>query len=569
MKAMDSINLDKWRELNLELFLAYLHCYNKLSKNLILDKKEQLAESINFIAPGKTDIEISAYASAYTLAREVGVFYEENGLIYLSENSKNCIQNITLNAENEFKNFLKQHAFNLELLINNKVVHPLKILVDHFNDISFSLEEATQIDDLIPESQKNNTSREHLSRFLKRLIYAGLLKKEGYEYQFINSQYIKDNCTFSGLDTELFKATFIGNNNYSNVVKLMFDRISQKINSFKGGEKKFSLNTIFYGPAGTGKTYTTIERAVEIIDGNVDSKDRLQITDRFKDLKDTSQILFVTFHQSFSYEEFIEGISVTTNNETKQTEYKIKDGVFKLIAKEAHNNPTKNYVLIIDEINRGNVSKIFGELITLLEPSKRLGNSEQLEVKLPYTQQSFGVPNNLYIIGTMNSSDRSLTALDVAMRRRFKFEELLPKPLLFKDIEINGVKIQPLLEAINERIEYLIGRDYCIGHAYFTSLLELETPTKNDLSEIFKNQILPLLQEYFYSDWEKIDLVLGSNSFIQKTELKGKSLDLFQDKSVVPEEVWSINSEAFEDAKNYIAIYKDVEPEIAKESVLA
>lgn len=556
---MNSINLDKWRELNLELFYAYLHCYNKLSKNVILDKKEQLADSINFIAPGKTDIDISAYASAYTLAREVGVFYEENGLIYLSENAKKCIQNITLNAENEFKKFLKKYAFNLELLINSKVVHPLKILVDHFNDSSFKLEDAIEINDLIPNSQKNDTSKEHLSRFLKRLIYAGLLKKDGYEYQFINSQYIKENCTFSDLDAEQFKDAFIGNNNYRNVVKLMFDRTLKPSNPSKINEEKLPLNVIFYGPAGTGKTYTSVERAVEIIDGSVDGQKRSEITARFKTLKDEGQISFVTFHQSFSYEEFVEGISVTTNRETKQTEYTIKDGIFKQIAETACLKPDHNFVLIIDEINRGNISKIFGELITLLEPSKRIGNSEQLTVKLPYTQEDFGVPNNLYIIGTMNSSDRSLTALDVAMRRRFKFEELLPNAQLFEGIEIDGIEIQLLLEAINERIEYLIGRDYCIGHAYFTPLLDKDNQTFEKLADILKNQILPLLQEYFYSDWEKIDLVLGSNSFIQKTELKGKSLYLFQDKSVTPEEVWSIDAEAFDNPHNYVGIYTDIE----------
>lgn len=350
----------------------------------------------------------------------------------------------------------------------------------------------------------------------------------------------------------------LGNNTYVIIDENINDLFPNKGNNENMDMSK-SLNTIFYGPAGTGKTYTSVERAVEVIDGSVDGKERSEITARFKALKDAVQISFVTFHQSFSYEEFVEGISVTTNNETKQTEYKIKDGIFKQIANTAKLNPEQKFVLIIDEINRGNVSKIFGELITLLEPSKRLGSSEQLTIKLPYTQEEFGVPNNLYIIGTMNSSDRSLTALDVAMRRRFVFEELLPDSQLFKAVLIDGIEIQPLLEAINERIEYLIGRDYCIGHAYFTPLLDRENQTFEKLADILKNQILPLLQEYFYSDWEKIDLVLGGNSFIQKTELKDKSLRLFQDKSVVPEEVWNIHTAAFNDFDNYIGIYKDIE----------
>ena len=161
----------------------------------------------------------------------------------------------------------------------------------------------------------------------------------------------------------------------------------------------------------------------------------------------------------------------------------------------------------------------------------------------------------------MNSSDRSLTALDVAMRRRFKFEELLPNPQLFKDIEVDGIKIQPLLEAMNERIEYLIGRDYCIGHAYFTPLLESNNQTLEKLADIFENQILPLLQEYFYADWEKIDLVLGCNQFINKIKLQGKSLILFQQKSIVPEDVWSIHTPAFKERDNYLRIYTDIESE--------
>lgn len=559
---MDSINLDKWRELTVSLFLAYLDCYSKLSENPMLDKKQELANSINKISRGRVDIKKDDYGSAYTIAREIGIFCEDINGFSLSKSAKLACKEVLANVEYAYQNYLKRYAFNSEFLINNKIVHPLSLLLDNFGNNHFTLEEATNLTELIPIKERSLVATQHVERFLKRLIAAGILNysNQSDKYYFANWNAIKNKCQFSGLTTQEFIDTFIGDQNYNNMVIEMIDRgLINGFSSIGVISTEYSLNTIFYGPAGTGKTYTSVERAVEVIDGSVDGKERSEITERFQALKNDGQISFVTFHQSFSYEEFVEGISVTTNNETKQTEYKIKDGIFKQIAKTASLNPDHNFVLIIDEINRGNVSKIFGELITLLEPSKRLGNSEQLTVKLPYTQEDFGVPNNLYIIGTMNSSDRSLTALDVAMRRRFKFEELLPDSQLFEGIEIDGIEIQPLLEAINERIEYLIGRDYCIGHAYFTPLLESSNQTLEKLADIFKKQILPLLQEYFYADWEKIDLVLGGNSFIQKTELTGKSLRLFQEKSVEPEEIWNIHDAAFNDLDNYIRIYKDIE----------
>lgn len=161
------------------------------------------------------------------------------------------------------------------------------------------------------------------------------------------------------------------------------------------------------------------------------------------------------------------------------------------------------YVLIIDEINRGNISRIFGELITLLEDSKRAGEDEALSVTLPYSKEKFSVPSNLYIVGTMNSSDRSLTGLDIALRRRFSFIEMQPDPTVLAGIEVDEVKIDLLLETINQRIEVLLDRDHCIGHAYFMPLQQDASVGK--LAEIFEQKIIPLLQEYFYDDWERID----------------------------------------------------------------
>ena len=284
----------------------------------------------------------------------------------------------------------------------------------------------------------------------------------------------------------------------------------------------FPLNQILYGPAGTGKTYVTISKALQIVVPEWWSEDlersRSTIVEQYKVLVDEGKISFVTFHQSYGYEDFIEGIKVKSVE--GQLNYDFESGVFKNICERAKNNPNENYVLIIDEINRGNVSKIFGELITLIEESKREGKSEELEgleVTLPYSNEPFSVPNNLYIIGTMNSSDRSLTSVDIALRRRFEFIEMMPKPDVLSGIDIEGVSVQAILETMNKRIKVLLDRDHCIGHAYFTSLIE--EPSLELLMTIFEKRIIPLLQEYFFDDWTKINLVLGENGMVYTINL--------------------------------------------------
>lgn len=384
-----------------------------------------------------------------------------------------------------------------------------------------------------------------------------------------------------------------------------------------------SLNQILFGPPGTGKTFNTINKAIEIIENRVltneelEPKNRTVLKDKFEGYKKAGQIEFVTFHQSYGYEEFVEGIKAQTSE--KGIEYKIEDGIFKKLCKKAEidklfylgqfigkyeiiglsdellklkrengsvipipmyllnevldllnrniitieeinnkiaiekmsisaekyiingypnvfrdlsqyylenknkeNKDTKNYILIIDEINRGNISKIFGELITLIEPSKRIGAEEEIKVKLPYSNDEFGVPQNLYILGTMNTADRSIALMDTALRRRFEFIEMLPDLEALKDIKVEGIEISKLLEKINQRVEYLYDRDHTIGHAYFMSLKD--NATIDELEKIFKNKIIPLLQEYFYDDWEKILMVLG-NGFIEKNSIKDDIFD--------------------------------------------
>jgi len=390
-----------------------------------------------------------------------------------------------------------------------------------------------------------------------------------------------------------------------------------------------ALNRILYGAAGTGKTYHTINHALSIIENkalkDLVTEDRTVLKKRFDEYKEQGRIEFVTFHQSFSYEDFVEGIRAETKKNEKNEDvlhYLTVPGVFKRICdnikeeqniidfdgfnftdesiQQALNNLVKKakteeiilktktgyqfklrtnqngklaaralsgkgsttslshpaivrylkdqsdeiianksyewaiakelrqevksehytsdytqkpYVLIIDEINRGNISRIFGELITLIEESKRAGAEEELSVTLPYSKQEFTVPNNVYIIGTMNSSDRSLTGLDIALRRRFTFIEMPPRPKLLEGVYVDGIDIKQLLTVINQRIEALLDRDHCIGHANFMHLNEQST-LKN-LSDIFTQKIIPQLQEYFFDDWAKINLVLNDNGMLK------------------------------------------------------
>jgi 5-methylcytosine-specific restriction enzyme B len=185
------------------------------------------------------------------------------------------------------------------------------------------------------------------------------------------------------------------------------------------------------------------------------------------------------------------------------------------------NQVNNNYVLVIDEINRGNVSEIFGELITLVEDDKRLGEEEALIIELPYSKKKFALPSNLYIIGTMNTADRSVEALDTALRRRFSFKEMMPDTSLIekKVDDVEGIDVANLLKMINDRIEKLIDKDHTIGHSYF-----LKVESLADLKTVFQDKIIPLLQEYFYGDYGKIGLILGKG-FIEVEKSSAKFAD--------------------------------------------
>ena len=241
--------------------------------------------------------------------------------------------------------------------------------------------------------------------------------------------------------------------------------------------------------------------------------------------KQIQRYVFTTFHQSYSYEDFIEGIKpIMIEGEVDgNIAYHIEDGVFKQLCKKAALDPENRYAIFIDEINRGNVSAIFGELITLIEQDKRKDASNAMTALLPYSKNQFSVPQNVDIYGTMNTADRSVEALDTALRRRFSFEEMLPKPELLKDKGENGsgkvgkIVLEELLKTINERIEALVDRDHTIGHAFF-----MEVDSLDSLRNVFANKVIPLLQEYFYGDYAKMEMVIGPDFFNIKDSSKIK-----------------------------------------------
>ena len=261
---------------------------------------------------------------------------------------------------------------------------------------------------------------------------------------------------------------------------------------------------------------------------------------------------------------FHKSLSQMTLYELKPSTLKI-DKLKDFLTAPAEKVPgSDNYVLIIDEINRGNISRIFGELITLLEPDKRKGGSDERSVTLPYSKEPFSVPDNLYVLGTMNTADKSLAQLDLALRRRFEFVELMPDPALLDGILVHGVDISELLKVMNQRIEVLLDRDHTIGHAYFWPLRSAETDEErqNLLADIFAKRIIPLLQEYFFADWERIGWVLNDSQkpaterFIELEKVGTSVANLFPETiaNQITDRRYRINQSAFMEAGAYRGI---------------
>lgn len=227
-------------------------------------------------------------------------------------------------------------------------------------------------------------------------------------------------------------------------------------------------------------------------------------------------VQWVTFHQSYSYEEFVEGLRPSTSDEDPtQVTYEVVPGAFKRIAAEAARDPGRSYVLVIDEINRANISKVLGELITLVEPDKRAGEPSELSVRLAYSQDAFSVPSNLYIVGTMNTADRSIALLDVALRRRFAFYEIMPRPDLLGDTLVEGpeaaVRLADVLDRLNAALRARLGRDHQIGHSYLLSVASAPEPDRLAALEfVWNQQVLPLLEEYFYGRRDQLLEMLPS-----------------------------------------------------------
>lgn len=288
---------------------------------------------------------------------------------------------------------------------------------------------------------------------------------------------------------------------------------------------------------------------------------------------------FVTFHQSFGYEEFVEGLRPVLGGDeaSGEVKYEIRAGVFKDLCRRAKLAPDQRFAMVIDEINRGNISKIFGELITLIELDKREGAEYAAAVMLPYSGESFSVPCNVDIIGAMNTADRSLALLDTALRRRFDFEALLPDARDVPGAPLHNVlvtlgdkviDVPKLLAAINERIEALYDRDHAIGHAYFMSLGKVADGQErmDKLAEVFRRRIVPLLEEYFFEDWRKIQLVLGDNQGHKSSKFIAERADKEDDlyrlfgsnhglDSYATKHRYAIQESAFEDPDSYIGIY--------------
>ena len=281
---------------------------------------------------------------------------------------------------------------------------------------------------------------------------------------------------------------------------------------------------ILYGPPGTGKTYSTDSVAYKILSGKNASKN---IKPAIQEAKLRGNIEFITFHQNYDYSDFIEGYKPGCDKDGKMI-YALKDGVLKTMAQKAIQWPNQPFVLIIDEINRGNISKIFGELITLIEPDKRLGAANELRVILPLSRDSFGLPPNLSIIGTMNNTDRSIALLDTALRRRFDFVKMPPRPEVLEKNEEGNLK--KLLITLNQMLEDAgtLSPDHRIGHAWFMGTEK--NPDPSAFKNVMENKVMPLLEEWFYGEDELLSegnlAKFKKKFFVEKTngELEAKSL---------------------------------------------
>lgn len=454
------------------------------------------------------------FQSQYTLGLEFGVWTDTN--LTLSRLAENVAeQSITI------KEFLSIALFNYVQPINYKMVNPLKVVFEGMANKELNTIDKTVMNDFFANDNisVDRDGINGLYDLLKNTVYFDYnnhdnsitycFPKPLYEVvSKFNTHYLCDNG-YNLAEEE------IGNNQEKYCQYLLKDvlHIQNKWEETKMGnclditlhprtDTTHPLNQILYGAPGTGKTYSTAELAMAIIKRepfklSASAEERQQILAQYNQCISAGKIVFTTFHQSYGYEEFIQGLRPDTDSSTLS--FKTTDGVFKRIADRAMSDGENNYVIIIDEINRGNISKIFGELITLIEEDKRWGELNQMNVTLP-SGEVFAVPNNLYIVGTMNSADKSISLIDTALRRRFSFVEQKPQSSLILD---SGLK--KLLENLNNQlVKDLNSTDLLIGHSYFIN------KSIDDLPFIFNSSIIPLLYEYYFDNRKKVLSIINS-----------------------------------------------------------
>lgn len=486
MKEMTAINIDKWREVNGGLISAYLDCYSKLSQDKTLNKSEQLYKSLMMFAPTRTASAEELYGTAYTIARELGIFYEENGSFYLSESAKLAVTQPLSYMAQAIQSLMQRYAFNTEFLINGTVVHPTYILAKQFMNHQFSVDDASHLTELIPSAELSNSTKDCLNQFLKRLVLSGILTLQSpNHYVFVNDSDVMNSCTFSNLSASDFESTFIGNHNHKNVVLSMIDRGLIASNNFKPSaaltSEPIGYNKIIYGAPGAGKSRSIIKLV-----GN--------------------NYIRTVFHPETQYSDFIGCLKPHKDKQGNIT-YSFRKGPFIRILEQALLNPTDHYYLVIEELNRANTAAVFGDIFQLLDRDEQGkseypitiqdedlyealirnedGSDSELRNHDHIHQRELIIPHNLSIIATMNSSDQAVFPLDTAFKRRWIFEYL---PIDFSnsakgqvpinDAQLVSIEWAKLAQAINVELMSLdVVEDKLIGPWFIKDSDLIDEPT--------------------------------------------------------------------------------------------
>jgi 5-methylcytosine-specific restriction protein B len=633
MQEMRFIAMDQWRVLNEELFRNYIICFGDLQDGVYADPGQSMMNALEKCGIlGK--VQPDDYGSYYTIARELGIYYEDSAGYHLGDLAREYRA-----GRLSYADYLRHYALNVEFVIRGKLIHPFGQIIEILGKGAFSADEILRrIPSFDPGQANSRIALKYLKLFLNRVVKSGLLKETKGQYSLsMDYTVLKAAVNKSGLDTSSFSRRYIGSSNEAqeNFVKeiinrpidrdLMIEPLERREELFNAmEEKREPLNVILYGPPGTGKTYSTVLKAMKIL--GIPYTDYEDAFEKFRN-ELGNRVEFVTLHQSFSYEDFVQGLRPGSGAGSIRFDY--VDGVFRKICHRANeaqtgdkseisDNPVRNreiaeiafflskfngkkanqkqgvemlgyssdaeafhrigeklgikpntlknhrdkfdyafrdrenytarkgwvprngtgqldntelwpyrdvyeelnqmgiedvgdrikqiiangsqraavnpeggnFVIILDEINRANVSKVFGELITLIEDDKR----DRYTVRLP-SGDLFSVPSNLYIIGTMNTADKSLSMVDLALRRRFEFEAMYPEPELIED----GKK-RDFMKRLNSEIISRKGIDFQVGHSEFMK--------DTDLISIINRKIVPLLMEYFRSRHQEVADIL-------------------------------------------------------------